>query len=351
MPVIPFPDWLRCTACDELAPDRRRASFGFVNDKPAPPARGEVLPRRLPASAAAGRSRSPPGSCSPAGRAPGRLPLPRLRPPGRRLPEASHPRLRMDDHGGNLGRQRRDPLHELRRQAQHPRGHRASAGEQNLPALPGPPPAPGHVRPDRLHAAAEGAGRRRVQPVVRPDAVRAGGAADRGQRAAGEGGAALGAPAGRASARVLRVRAGAVPQLRGTATSGPRTSFRAAIEQHRKELAAATGRGDSGYPDLRTPEWEVFSAAGCRRADRRLHPPPRPGGVPAALAGLLRRRRPGRAAARGARAGRVHPAGRPRPRRPRPGDARAAVPGPPDLGAGQRGPRRRASSCACPSIC
>ena len=36
VPVVPFPDWLRCTACDELAPSTS-SMFAFVNDNPHRP--------------------------------------------------------------------------------------------------------------------------------------------------------------------------------------------------------------------------------------------------------------------------------------------------------------------------
>ena len=36
VPVVPFPDWLRCTACDELAPSTS-STFTFVNDNPYRP--------------------------------------------------------------------------------------------------------------------------------------------------------------------------------------------------------------------------------------------------------------------------------------------------------------------------
>ena len=59
-----------------------------------------------------------------------------------------------------------------------------------------------------------------------------------------------------------------------------------AIDQHRKALESGPGGDQPAYPDLRTPEWEVFSAA--------VPPEPtddftlrRPDGVPPALAGFL----------------------------------------------------------------
>ena len=117
----------------------------------------------------------------------------------------------------------------------------------------------------------------------------------------------------------------------------------AAMEAHRAALAGQgdPGEGEESYVDLRTAEWEVFSAARHpdRHADFALH---RPGIAPEVI-GLRRRRRAGRAAARGPRARRVQPARRPRPRGPRRGQDRPAEPiAAPRVGAGVGGARRRA---------
>ena len=127
VPVMPFPQWLRCTACDELAPlDSQHVRLR--ERQAAPAARGAVLPRRLPAGKQqAAARRGGPLRARLHGRAPRRLPVRRVRPQRRRLPQgATHPPLRMEDRGGNLGANVEIRLHQLRRQ----RNIREAMGER-----------------------------------------------------------------------------------------------------------------------------------------------------------------------------------------------------------------------------
>ncbi|MFG1928741.1 hypothetical protein [Cryptosporangium sp. NPDC048952] len=83
-----------------------------------------------------------------------------------------------------------------------------------------------------------------------------------------------------------------------------------AIEAHRQ---ASDAPATNNVDDLRTPEWEIFTAHETPvTADFTL----RRNGVPAQLKEGLRRRRPGRAAPRGAGTGGLHPTRRARPGRP-----------------------------------
>jgi len=64
VPVVPFPAWLRCTACDELAPVAGPA-FTFENDKPARPHDARFFHGEC-GRPGAGRSPWRPASCWPA---------------------------------------------------------------------------------------------------------------------------------------------------------------------------------------------------------------------------------------------------------------------------------------------
>ncbi|ROT31690.1 DUF1998 domain-containing protein [Micromonospora sp. HM5-17] len=102
VPVVPFPSWLRCTACDELAPIESRI-FGFENAKPRKPHEARFFhaacprTRRKPLAVAARFVLA----CT-AGHLDD-FPYPQFVHLGGACPKASHPRLRMEDRGGNLG--------------------------------------------------------------------------------------------------------------------------------------------------------------------------------------------------------------------------------------------------------
>lgn len=65
VPVMPFPQWLRCTACNRLAPLDSSSTWGFVNDKPRRPEEAKFFHQDCPRKKGS-RSLSPRGSCSPA---------------------------------------------------------------------------------------------------------------------------------------------------------------------------------------------------------------------------------------------------------------------------------------------
>ena len=321
MPVVPFPQWLRCTACDELAPVDVEHVRRSTTTSPHRPARGAVLPRRLPASAQrAGRSRWRPASCSPASA--GHLddfPYRHFVHQAAPCPEAEHPRLRMQDRGGNLGANVEIRCVSCRGQAQHPARRWASAAEQNLPALPGTPPAPAHLRPRRLRrsspscwsSARPTSGSRRRCP--RWPCRRRGRASWR-RRSSEHWEQLEGFPTQRARCSP----AVPCPLLLRASARGPTTSCgpRSRRTGRRWPARATRARPSEGYLDLRTAGVGDLLRRPPSGRPRRTSPCAGRAIAPDAV-GLLRRRRAGRAAARGPRARRVHPAGRARPRGPR----------------------------------
>ena len=218
VPVIPFPQWLRCTACNRLAP-LDSGNWGFLNDKARRPDEARFFHQDCPR-----RRRQP---LAVAARfvlacVNGHLddfPYREFVHGGGACPEVSHPQLQMEDYGGNRGANVviRCPSCGAKRNINQATGQR---GIQNLPACRGRHPHLGTF--DRMPGAADGAGRRRVQPVVRADPVRAGRAAGRRQRAADEGRAVVERPAERAGARRAGLRLDPARRSR-PCTSGART--------------------------------------------------------------------------------------------------------------------------------
>ncbi|MEY9214901.1 DUF1998 domain-containing protein [Thermobifida halotolerans] len=104
VPTVPFPAWLRCTACNELAPLAQRI-FQFENDKPSRPhdarffhgdcrrkrsgRRPLAVPARFVVACTAGHLDD--------------FPYAPFVHRGQPCPKAAQPRLQMEDRGGNLG--------------------------------------------------------------------------------------------------------------------------------------------------------------------------------------------------------------------------------------------------------
>lgn len=104
VPIEPFPAWLRCTACNELAGLDSRI-FTFKNDKPRAPHEAKFVHEACRSKS--GRERP----LAVAARfllacASGHLddfPYANFVHRGAPCPKAGHPRLQMDDRGGNIG--------------------------------------------------------------------------------------------------------------------------------------------------------------------------------------------------------------------------------------------------------
>jgi len=103
VPVVPFPQWLRCTACNRLAPLDSQSTWGFLNDQPRRPDEAKFFHHDCPTRkwkplAVAARFVL---ACTN-----GHLddfPYREFVHVGGVCPEASHPALSMEDYGGNRG--------------------------------------------------------------------------------------------------------------------------------------------------------------------------------------------------------------------------------------------------------
>ncbi len=135
VPVIPFPQWLRCTACNRLAP-LDSGNWGFVNDKARRPDEARFFHQDCPR-----RRRQP---LAVAARfvlacVDGHLddfPYREFVHSGGACPAVSHPQLQMEDYGGNRGANVviRCPSCGAKRNISRAIGQR---GAENLPACRG----------------------------------------------------------------------------------------------------------------------------------------------------------------------------------------------------------------------
>ena len=266
-PVIPFPDWLRCTACDELAPSTS-STFTFVNDNPYRPHEARFVHADYPRA----RNKRPLAvaarfvlSC-----VAGHLddfPFRHFVHRGLPCPEVERPRLRMQDRSANLGAnvEIRCMSCKARRNVREALG---KAGEQNLPACRGRHP---HLRTfDPTPCARQpkvlvvGASNQWFSKTLSALAVPKTGQSELVAKVAENWEQIEGFPR-----NVLAFARGAVPALQhfGAWTDD---ELWAAMEAHRAALAGQgdSAEGEEGHVDLRTEEWEVLSAA--------RHPDPTP---------------------------------------------------------------------------
>lgn len=280
VPVIPFPQWLRCAACNRLAP-LDSGTWGFVNDKPRRPDEAKFFhvdcPRkkRQPLAVAARFLLACPN---------GHLddfPYRAFVHRGGACPEASHPILAMDDYGGNRGanvviRCTRCPA---KRNISQAMGRR---GEESLPACRGRHPHLNTWEPceERPMAIVVGASNTWFAQTLSALAVPPTGASELATKVA------------QLWEHLQHVTSDAVLtaflQLPNFASLNkwPSAEIFEAIERHRKEAeAGGGGSATQDYPDLLTPEWDIFTAlpAPDPNDDFTLRRP----GVPAPLAPFL----------------------------------------------------------------
>jgi len=278
VPVIPFPQWLRCTACNRLAP-MDSATWGFVNDKPRRPDEAKFFhqdcsrKKRRPLAVAARFVLA----C-----VRGHLddfPYREFVHRGGACPEASHPALMMDDYGGNRGanvmiRCTRCPA---KRNISQAMGRR---GEESLPACRGRHP---HLNTweacdARPLAIVVGASNTWFAQTLSTLAVPATGASELQTKVT-----QLWEQLQNVANSQILDAFWPLPQFQ-VLHKWPKGEVLDAIEQHRKESEAG-GDQQKEYPDLLTPEWEIFTSS----------PPPDPtddfalrrGGVPAGLSSLF----------------------------------------------------------------
>lgn len=284
VPVTPFPGWLRCTACDELAPVGGSV-FGFENANAYRPHDARFVHTECP------RSRKRPLAVAArfvltCGHGhlddfPYRLFVHR----GGTCPKGSDaPRLRMDDRGGNLGANV-----EIRCiSCDAHRNMRQAIGKRNVENLP-------HCRGRHPHLTwfaldgcdqepkvlVVGASNQWFAQTLSALAVPKTGASELASLVAASWHVLEGLPGGPAGLKWART---AVPQLQLFERWTDDVLW-AAVEDHRTESTDDEGPADEGYPDLRSAEWEIFSAGVLPdpHDDFTLRRP----GVPPELAGQL----------------------------------------------------------------
>jgi hypothetical protein len=267
VPVAPFPDWLRCTACDELAPSTS-STFRFVNDNPnrphearfvhadCPRVRGSKTPLAVAArfvlSCVAGHLDD--------------FPFRQFVHRGGTCPEVERPRLRMQDRSANLGANV-----EIRcmncKATRNVREALGKTGEQNLPHCRGRHP---HLRtfapdgcPQQPKVLVVGASNQWFSQTLSALAVPKTGESELAAKVAEHWEQIEGFPR-----NVLAFARGAVPALHEFGAWNDDQLW-AAMEAHRAALADdGDGGEEQGYPDLRTEEWEIFTAT--------RHPDPTP---------------------------------------------------------------------------
>lgn len=288
VPTLPFPSWLRCTACNELDVVSSR-TFPFENAHRPQDARffHEVCPRkksgRRPLAVAARFVLA----CT-AGHLDD-FPYVMFVHRGGECAKASHPRLRMEDRGGNLGAnvEIRCVNCDQRRNIRDAMGRR---GVANLPRCRGRHPHLRTFADDGCRAESRllvvGASNQWFAQTL----------------------SVLSVPRTGASELAAKVEQHweQLSQIPGETMMGFSRSvmpvFRqlerwtdaevwAAIERQRAALSASDGDGDGaeedderGYPDLRTPEWEIFSSPVLPAASDDFALRRDPAGVPPRLA-------------------------------------------------------------------
>ncbi|MCY7343291.1 MAG: DUF1998 domain-containing protein [Pseudonocardia sp.] len=279
VPVAPFPAWLRCTACDELAPVTG-PQFTFENDRPRRPhdARffhGECGKSRRKPLAVAARFVL---SC-----VRGHIddfPYTRFVHGGGSCPKGSKaPRLRMEDRGGNLGANV-----EIRCvSCGASRNIRQALGRRKQPNLPRCRARHAHLNwfdpagcPEDPQVLVVGASNQWFAQTLSALAVPKTGAGVLATKVEQHWTALEGLP--RQMLPYARANVGALKEFALWSDD----ELWAAIEAHQ---ATADEPAAEGYPDLRTAEWEIFTSP------HQPEPDPdftlsRPG-VPPALRGLV----------------------------------------------------------------
>ncbi|MFG3604350.1 DrmB family protein [Micromonospora chersina] len=257
VPITPFPGWLRCTACDELAPIDGGV-FGFENSKARKPHEARFF------HTVCGRKKSGRRPMAVAARfvlacTAGHLddfPYAQYVHQGGGCPNASHPKLRMDDRGGNLGANveiRCVPCG-ARRNMKEVLGQR---GAEKLPRCRSRRAHLGDFEPGectgKLKLLVVGASNQWFAQTLSALAVPRTGASELQTKIEQH----WSTFEKMESVAFLPFARSAVPALREF-ERWTDAQIWAAIERHR---SGPKGDDDEkGYPDLHTPEWDIFSA-------------------------------------------------------------------------------------------
>ncbi|RVX42770.1 uncharacterized protein DUF1998 [Nonomuraea polychroma] len=284
VPTMPFPAWMRCTACSLLAPIESQVVFGFENPKAHAPHEARFFHKTC------GRKKSGPRPLAVAARfvlacTAGHLDdfpyVPFVHRGG--SCEVEFPPLSMDDRGGNMGANVEIKCERcgLKRNITEAMGRR---GEQNLPACRGRHP---HLstfescdRPVRVLVV--GASNQWFAQGLSSLWVPEAGGNVLDAKVAQHWETSLHGIPGPNMLPFMRT---AVPALREFEKWDDQTLW-AAMERHRAKLEGAEITQNDGYPDLRTAEWEVFSARELPEPDEDFTLRRDPDGVPEPLRGV-----------------------------------------------------------------
>jgi hypothetical protein len=283
VPVTPFPQWLRCTACNQLAA-LDSGVWGFLNDKPRRPDEARFCHDSCPRKR--GKKPLAVGARFVLACTNGHLddfPYVNFVHGGGTCPEVSHPRLRMADFGGNQGANVmiRCVNCPARRNIREAMGRR---GEDNLPACRGRHPHLATFDPGGCTAHPKvivvGASNQWFAQTMSALAVPSTGAS------------ALEAKVEQLWDNLQNVTVAAVldafwdmPQFQAL-HQWTKQEVLDAIEQRRKTLEAGEP-AETTYPDLRTPEWEIFTSPATPEPADDFTLRRDPDGVPGPLAGVF----------------------------------------------------------------
>jgi hypothetical protein len=256
VPVAPFPSWLRCTACNELGA-LDSGIFDFENSKPRKPHEAHFFhdkcKKKKPLAVAARFVLS----CT-AGHL-DEFPYRHFVHKGGECTKATHPRLRMDDRGGNLGANVEISCINCgdRRNIREALGKR---NEENLPRCRGRHPHLATFDPQGCDRDPKvlvvGASNQWFAQTLSALAVPQSGAS------------ALEAKVEQHWSALEQLQVSLYPVLRASGLPAlmqlaqwSDAEIADAVERRRAKLAGEGDKPepDDGYPDLRTPEWEVFS--------------------------------------------------------------------------------------------
>ena len=261
-----------------------RVHWGFVNDKARRPDEAKFFHQDCPRTQEAAARGRRAVRARLRQRAPGRLPLPRVRAPGRGLPRGQPPgaadgRLRRQP-----GRQRHDPVHPscpAKRNISQAMGRR---GEESLPTAGAVTRtwAPSSNCDAKPMVIVVGASNTWFAQTLSALAVPATGASELQAKVE---------QLWEHLQNVTRPRdprraSGRCPSSR-SCTSGARTRSSTPSSSTARRLEAGAGDQAAGVPRPAHAGMGDLHRHAAARADRRLHAPPRPGGVPAPLAGFL----------------------------------------------------------------
>ncbi|MBG0816936.1 DUF1998 domain-containing protein [Planomonospora sp. ID82291] len=256
VPVMPFPGWMRCTACNLLARIDSRA-FGFENDKPRKPHEAKFFHE----CGKGNRKRLVVGARFVLACTAGHLddfPYLEFVHQGDACSVASKPNLLMEDRGGNIGANVQISCQRCKA-TRNIREAMDRKGRDRLPRCRGRHPHLGtHAEngcDKQLHVLVVGASNQWFPQTLSALFVPQVGAGELEGKVEHFWGN-LQAVAGPETLLFMRT----MPPLSFEFEKWNDKELWAAIQQHRKKEETGDEQEAEGYPDLLTPEWQVFSS-------------------------------------------------------------------------------------------